>query len=109
MGVVCLRPDVGESLLVTTMTDDLCHVCGLPIQVGEYPCIFTPRAHGKSVQTTPFSTYFDYGLGKEITSLGDRWNAMKENHLDYRDKMSPGDLSARKDRIEQRKREQARG
>ena len=90
------------------MTEDLCQVCGLPIRVGEYPCILTPRPHGKSVQTTPFSTYFDYGLGKEITSLGDRWQAMKEGHLDYRDKMSKGALSARRDRIEARKREAQR-
>ncbi len=26
---------------------DLCTVCGLPIAVGDYPCIVTPRVHAK--------------------------------------------------------------
>jgi hypothetical protein len=103
------------------VSDDvtLCTVCGLPLEIGQWPCVFTPRPHGRSVQTAPFIPYFDFALGREITSLGDRWAAMKGTidpesgtrvgQMDYRDKMSPGDLSARRERIEQQKREQARG
>lgn len=69
-----------------------------------------------SVQSNPFATYFDWGLGREITSLGDRWAAMRgtidpesgerRGQLDYRDKMSKGDLSARLDRLHERKQRQ---
>ena len=46
----------------------------------------------------PFTPYFDVGLGKEITSLAERKTEMRRQHMDYRDKMSPGALSARQDR-----------
>ena len=82
---------------------DLCTVCGLPIEVGDWPCVYTQRPHGKSVQTNPFPTYFDTGLGREVSSLGDRWKAMRDGKLDYREKLRPGDLSARRDRIEHEK------
>jgi hypothetical protein len=97
---------------------DVCQVCGLPIEVGDWPCVETIRPHGRSVQTNSFQSYFDFALGREITSLGDRWQAMRGtidddsgqriNQMDYRDKMSPGDLAARRDRLEQQKRDQAR-
>lgn len=97
-----------------------CSVCGLPLAVGDWPCVTTIRPHGKSVQTTPFVAYFDFALGKQIDSLGDRHQAMKGTYdphtgkvwgqLDYRDKMSKGDLSARDDRVREQKRiERRRG
>ena len=61
-----------------------------------------------SVQNTPFPAYFDYGLGVEVTSLGQRHALMREYHLDYRDKKTPGDQSARQDRIREQERERAR-
>jgi hypothetical protein len=85
--------------------EHLCSVCGLPLAVGDWPCVATIRPHGKSVQTNAFVTYFDIGLGVQIDSLGQRWRVMKDQHVDYRDKLSRGDLSARRDRIEQQKRE----
>lgn len=96
------------------MNDEhLCTVCGLPLAVGDWPCVSTIRPHGKSVQTAPFAAYFDIGLGREVTSLGDRWQAMKGTQdpesgkvwgkLDYREKVSPGELSARKDRIHEQR------
>lgn len=94
---------------------DVCEVCGLPIAVGDWPCVTTIRPHGKSVQTDPFKPYFDVGLGKEITSLGDRRAAMRgeiddvsgerRNKLDYREKLAPGEISARQDRIRQQQRD----
>jgi hypothetical protein len=85
-------------------TDTCCTICGLPIQIGDYPCVLTPRPHGRSVQTNTFIEYDDFALGKRITSLGDRWAGMKANNLAYREKMSKGDLSARLDRIHERRR-----
>jgi predicted amidophosphoribosyltransferase len=62
-----------------------------------------------SVQATPFSPYFDVALGVHVSSLAERWKHMRNAHVDYRDKLSPGQLSARRDRIEERKKEEARG
>lgn len=69
----------------------------------------------KSVQTTAFATYFDMALGVEVTSMGQRHELMRGTidpdsgarvgKMDYRDKMSKGDLSARLDRINAQQRE----
>lgn len=95
----------------------LCEVCGLPITVGQWPCVKTVRPHGPSVQNTVFIPYFDVALGVQVDSLAQRWRLMRpemdgdhvvRGQLDYREKMSKGDLSARKDRIYQQKREELR-
>ena len=87
------------------MTEEaVCGVCGKPIAVGEWPCISRIVEHAPSVQTSAFAAYFDHGLGIEVTGLGDRKKAMRENHLDYRDKMSAGDQSARLDRVHEERR-----
>lgn len=62
-----------------------------------------------SVQATVFTPYFDIGLGEYIESLPQRRKLMRDAHMDYRDKMSPGDLSARRDRVEAERQERARG
>ena len=85
-----------------------CEVCGKPIQIGDWPCITTIRPHGRSVQTAPFASYFDIGLGVQVNSLGDRWAAMREAHVDYREKLSKGALSARLDRIREQQKAQGR-
>jgi hypothetical protein len=66
----------------------------------------------------PFTPYFDFALGVQVDSLADRWRHMRGTidrdsgqrvgQMDYRDKMSKGDLSARQDRIEQQKQQQER-
>jgi len=88
----------------------ICPRCGAVITVGMWPVCDLARGkdHGVSVQTDPFVQHFDFALGAEVTSLGDRRRLMKDLHLDYRDKMSAGDLSARRDRVEAAKREEAR-
>jgi hypothetical protein len=60
-----------------------------------------------SVQATPFAEYFDIGLGETVTSFADRWRHMRQKGLQYRDLPAKGELSARRDQIEQQKREQA--
>ena len=90
---------------------EVCPECGEFIQIGSWPRCGRGRFdHGKSVQLDPFATYWDDGLGMEISSLGDRWKAMRSGDfkLDYRDKQSPGWLSARRDRIEEQKKREAR-
>ena len=83
-----------------------CDVCGLPIAIGDYPCISTPRPHAQALKSKAelFSVYFDYGLGAEVTAPDHRRRLMKAGKLDYRDKMRPGEISARKDRIADQKR-----
>jgi hypothetical protein len=56
----------------------------------------------------PFTPYFDFALGEEVTTLAHRHRLMRQNHLDYRDKMRPGDLSARLDRVHEERKERAR-
>jgi hypothetical protein len=97
-----------ERLSTIARRYDPCDNCGAAIeQIFEH-----------SVQATPFVRYFDIGLGREITSLGDRWAAMRgtmdpesgvvSGQLDYREKPSRGDLSARNDRIHERLQREAR-
>ncbi len=64
------------------------------------------QLHKHSVQGTPFIPYFDFALGEQINSMPERKRAMRNAHVDYRDKMSPGDLSARRDRVHQERQEQ---
>lgn len=80
-----------------------CERCSQELQVGDWP--FCP--HGTSVQTNAFASYFDWGLGRPITGLGDRHRAMRELHLDYRDLISPGENRARRDRAEQQQKDAA--
>jgi hypothetical protein len=86
-----------------------CQVCGLPLKIGDWPCVSTVRPHGRSVQGQVFVPYFDIGLGVEITSLAERKRWMRNLHMDYRDKPTKGELSARADRAHERRKEEARG
>ncbi len=86
---------------VSTIADRMapCETCG-----GEVLEVWKP-----SVQNAyGFVAYWDYGLGREITGLGDRHQEMRAQHLEYRDKMSKGDMSARHDKIHQAKQEEGR-
>jgi hypothetical protein len=85
--------------------EPLCSVCGQPIAVGQWPCISRIRDHAPTLAYHPFIPYFDVALGRQIDSHADRWTAMKTAKVDYRDKLDKGTLSARRDRIEQEKKE----
>lgn len=95
-----------------------CQVCGLPLRVGDQGCIVTIRPHEPTLSYHPFIPYFDIALGEEVTSLGERWTKMKgettcdgelrRERLEYRDKVSPGELSARRDRMQERRKEEVR-
>lgn len=82
---------------------ELCTVCGLPIEIGQFPCVYTPRPHAKALPSKGYEARFDDGLGCEVTGWGDVHQKMREHHLDYREHPSKGELSARRDRIEARK------
>lgn len=59
-----------------------------------------------SHKTTGFEPYFDYGLGIEVTGQGDINKMKREHNLYDKDPPSKGEVSARRDRInEKRKRE----
>jgi hypothetical protein len=87
------------------------------LAIGDQGCIVTIRPHEPALPYHPFIAYDDIALGVHITSLAERWKHMRPQYegdelirgkLEYREKMRPGDLSARRDRIEQQKREARR-
>lgn len=51
----------------------------------------------------PFNPYFDIGLGEEVTSWGQRRRIMREQKADHRDPPRPGDISARRDWANERR------
>ncbi len=77
---------------------DPCEVCGAAVE----------QELKHSVQSTVFVPYFDIGLGQQIDSLPERKKAMRNAHMDYRDHPSAGEVSARRDRIHEAQREQAK-
>jgi hypothetical protein len=83
-----------------------CEKCGLVYGVGESPAC--KDGHTRVASYHPFTHYFDFALGEEVTSLAQRRRLMRQNHLDYRDKMSAGDLSARRDRVHEEGKERGR-
>lgn len=78
--------------------DQPCEMCGGPVR----------RLSRLATSYQPFKPYFDISLGRQINGLSDRWTAQRQLNVQERDRMSAGDLSARKDRIEQQRREAAR-
>jgi len=67
-------------------------------------CILTkvqrPQRHYK-----PFAPYFDDQLGVEVTGRDHRRRIMRDMQVDFKDHMSQGDLTARKDRAMQTRKE----
>jgi hypothetical protein len=57
-----------------------------------------------SVTHKPFIAYDDFALGAHVTSHAERNRLMREGHLEYREKIGKGELSARRDRAEQERR-----
>lgn len=88
-----------ERISLIASRRDPCEECGGAVE----------QVFKHSVQATPFVPYFDEGLGIQVNSFADRWTGMRRAGLQYRDLPSKGDLSARRDRIEERKREERRG
>lgn len=81
-----------------------CSIFAIPV----CPTCGSERFLGDRASYHPFIPYFDIGLGEEVTSHAQRWRLMHAAHMDYRDKVTPGELSARRDRLEERKREERR-
>jgi hypothetical protein len=84
---------------------EVCDKCGAVFGIGASP--FCRDNHTPVPAYFPFTHYFDIGLGCEVTSWAQRRRVMKGLHMDFRDKMKPGDLSARLDRIHEQKKRQA--
>ena len=86
-----------------------CESCGVEYGIGCSP--YCKDQHAPVTRTPKcdhFAPYFDIGLGADVEAPDQRRRLMRQHHLDYRDKMRPGALSARRDRIEQQKREASR-
>lgn len=87
-----------------------------------YQPVTDPSAHGLNlcpleprrdvIWSKGFEPYFDIGLGRYVTGWGDIRKGMREEKLDFRDHPTPGDRSARRDKMEAaraRKRAEGRG
>lgn len=109
----CTREDGKWIRAAMVPAPDLCAVCGKPLQVGQQGCIVRIVEHEPVGVYHPFIPYFDIALGEQVDSHAQRWRLMKQREdpatgeivrerLEYRDKMSKGDLSARHDRIHER-------
>ena len=89
------------------MNDDaLCDRCYTPLSAGVHGvnvCPYEPRRD--MIPSQGFEPRFDIGLGEYVTGWGDIRQQMRRKHLDFRDHPSPGDLSARRDRAMQQRRE----
>lgn len=60
---------------------ETCDVCGCQYGIAQwYRC-----PHDSVLPSKGFQPYFDIGLGREVTGWGDVRQAMRENHLDFRD------------------------
>lgn len=84
-----------------------CPDCGHLRGIGLWPAC--PHGTPRGMQT--FAPYWDEHVAPEpvwVTSLAQRKKLMRQNKMDYRDKMRPGDLSARQDKAHEMKRELAR-
>jgi hypothetical protein len=70
--------------------------------------VYTPRPHGKAPPSKGYEARFDVGLGREVTGWGDVRKAMREDRLDFREHPSKGEMSARQDRANERRRHTSR-
>lgn len=76
-----------------------------PSEHGLNLCPLEPRrdAHSKG-----FEPYFDIGLGRYVTGWGDIRKGMREEHLDFREHPTRGELSARADKMNEARRGRSR-
>lgn len=81
-----------------------CTVCGLPLAIGEYPCILSPRPHAKALPSRGYEPRFDIALGEWTSGWGDVRQHMRRKGLDFRDHPTPAQLSDRRDRIADQRR-----
>lgn len=79
-----------------------CDKCSEEYGVGDSP--WCRDGHEPVQPRGGFEPRFDIGLGEYVTGWGDVKQHMRRKHLDYREHPSQGDLSARRDRIEEGKR-----
>lgn len=89
-------PNCGTYERFKRMDDRLnpCDDCGAPVDI-----LITSSTSSKG-----FESYWDDGLGAEVTGIGHRHQLMRQEGAEYRDHPSPGEASARRDRKEQNKR-----
>ena len=79
-----------------------CSKCGVEYGVGDSP--WCRDRHARVTPTNAFHAGFDWGLGAEVYSLGERKALMRKHGLDYRDHPSPGEMSVKFDKINEKHR-----
>jgi hypothetical protein len=85
-----------------------CTVCGEPLAIGDFPCISTPRPHARALPSKGYEPHFDVSLGEYVNGWGDVRKHMRRKRLDFFEHASDGEMSARRDRMEERKRAEGR-
>ena len=90
-----------------------CERCGHLIRIGESPFCrdnHAPvRGSAQYVQFEQlFSNYYDEGLDVEVTGRQQRQRVMRDLKADFRERPSPGERSARRDKAHERRKEQSR-
>lgn len=86
----CCGTQVEKAAPIADRHGQTCDSCGSPLEM-----IFVPQP-----RYVPFHPYFDEGLGVHITGRDHRRRVMRDLSCDFRDHMSPGDRSVRRDRAE---------
>lgn len=95
------------------MEPKLCDRCYQPLSEGEHGlnvCRYLKRRD--VLPSKGFEPRFDVALGRYVTGWGDVRKGMREEHLDFRDHPSPGVLSERRDRNNEKRKidiEQGKG
>lgn len=89
---------------MTNESKTTCDKCGIAYGVGDSP--WCRDHHVRVAPGKGFEPYFDNGLGQYVTGWGDVRKGMRENVLDFRDHPSPGDTSARRDKLNEQSRRQ---
>lgn len=76
-----------------------CYKCDQPLEKLDRPAQTSQK---------PFHNYFDEGLGEFITGKHQRRRVMRDLKMDFRDHMSIGDRTARKDKSSDMRRERVK-
>lgn len=102
-----------EDLDVNDHVDDkvaTCEKCGTTYTVGDSPFCKDKHAslRGHGFVPHPFSPYWDDGLGMHVESRDQHAREMKSRGFDFKDRLSDGEISARKDQRHERRKQQDR-
>lgn len=96
--VECPNCGTYERLVPLDRRHDPCHKCGAQVEI-----LISAATKSKG-----FEPYFNHGIGEYVTGQGDINKAKREHNLRDREPPRKGDLSARMDKIHERRRAESR-